>query len=214
MTLPVDATIRGLIARGQLGALREICVTHTNSAYADEAASLTWRQDIELSGHNTLTLGIYYEAVLRWMREDVHVTSASAAIFTPVRLRADGSTAAVRIPESLTVLGRYDGGCRLIMHLSGVETSTPRNEVRINGTRGGLRLAVATGELWWIPAGGQETRHEIAAANGTGWRVEADFIDSIRRGTPVQLTDFATGVRTMRFTDEVWQAWQGSVRPD
>lgn len=208
MTLPFDATIRAMIADGALGEILEVNVTHTTSIYADPAAPLTWRQDIELSGHNTLTLGIYYEAVLRWMQADVQVDAASAAIFTPARHRADGTTAAVRIPESLTVLGRYAGGARLVMHLSGVETSRPRNEVRINGTKGGLRLDVARGELRHRPVGGDEQRVEIPAEQSRGWRVEADFIDSIRHGTPVRLTDFATGVRTMAFTDDVWRAWQ------
>jgi hypothetical protein len=33
--------------------------------------------------------------------------------------------------------------------------------------------------------------------------VEADFVASIRSGTPVQLTDFATGVAYMEFTEAV-----------
>ena len=36
-----------------------------------------------------------------------------------------------------------------------------------------------------------------------GWRVEADFVESIRDGTPVRLTDFATGVVYMEFTEAV-----------
>ena len=46
-----------------------------------------------------------------------------------------------------------------------------------------------------------------------GWRVEADFVDSIRNGTPVQLTSFERGVRYMAVTDAVWESWQnGGVR--
>jgi hypothetical protein len=36
-----------------------------------------------------------------------------------------------------------------------------------------------------------------------GWRVEADFVDTIRDGKPVEFTDFATGVRYMKFTEAV-----------
>ena len=35
------------------------------------------------------------------------------------------------------------------------------------------------------------------------WRVEADFVDSIRQGTPIRFTDFATGVAYMEFTEAV-----------
>ena len=38
------------------------------------------------------------------------------------------------------------------------------------------------------------------------WRVEADFVAAIRDGEPVRLTDFATGVRYMQFTDAVHEA--------
>ena len=40
------------------------------------------------------------------------------------------------------------------------------------------------------------------------WRVEADFIDAIREGKPIQLTDFATGVSYMEFTEAVARSAQ------
>ncbi|MCC6415196.1 MAG: Gfo/Idh/MocA family oxidoreductase [Opitutaceae bacterium] len=207
LTLPVDAMIRRMIADGELGAVREICVTHTMGAYADGSAPMTWRLDYDLSGHNSLTLGIYYEAVLRWMQEDARVDSASALIATSRRIRADGTVAEVKLPESLTVLGRYANGARLIMHLSGLETTAPRNVIRINGEKGCLRLDVAQVGLHWCPVGGKETPVVIPQSERGGWNVEADFVHSGRTGAPVRLTDFATGLRTMRFTDEVWRAW-------
>src|SRR5262249_59051491 len=36
-----------------------------------------------------------------------------------------------------------------------------------------------------------------------GWRVEAEFVDAIRTGSPVRFTDFATGVPYMEFTEAV-----------
>lgn len=208
MTLPVDATIRRFIADGDLGEVREIEIVHTMGAYADAAAPMTWRQEFDLSGHNTMSLGIFYEAVLRWMQEDVRVEHASALIATPQRRRADGRLAEVKIPESLTVLGRYASGTRLRMHLSGLETAAPRNEIRLNGSKGCLRLEVAGARLHWCPLGGAERLVEIPPAERRDWNVEADFVASIREGKPVELTDFATGLRTMQFTDAVWQAWQ------
>lgn len=209
MTLILDETIREKISSGHLGTLREITVMHTNSGNADASTPLTWRQDAELSGHNTMALGIFYEAVLRWMQEDVQVEKATAAIYTPMRKRADGSIAEVKIPESLTVLGRYQAGTRLVMHLSGVERGPGKQEIRIHGSERSLRIDIFTAEMWETDSAGNESPVEIAPARQIGWRVEADFVDSIRQGTPVRLTDFATGVRTMRFTDEVWSAWSG-----
>lgn len=206
MTLTFDAEIRRMITSGELGDIREICVTHTTNGNADSAAPLTWRQDFELSGYNTMALGIFYEAVLRWMQEDVTVERATAAIYTPTRARPDGALAEVKIPESLTVLGRYANGARLIMHLSGVEQGPSRQEIRINGSRGGLRFDLGKTELWKSNEAGSETPVRIPDAAKLGWNVEADFVDSIRKGTPVRLTDFETGLRTMRFTEDVWHA--------
>jgi hypothetical protein len=39
-----------------------------------------------------------------------------------------------------------------------------------------------------------------------GWRVEEDFVASIRTGTPARLTDFETGLAYMRFTDAARRA--------
>ena len=43
----------------------------------------------------------------------------------------------------------------------------------------------------------------IPAEKAGGWRVEADFVASIRDGAPVRLTDFETGVAYMEFTEAV-----------
>ena len=65
-TLPFDRTIQRLVADGKLGDLVYIEVRHVGSAFADPyGAPLSWRQDINLSGNNVMTLGIFYEALRR-----------------------------------------------------------------------------------------------------------------------------------------------------
>lgn len=207
MSLPFDATIGELIQSGALGSLREICLTCTHDAFADSAKPRSWRQDSALSGKNTLYLGIYYEMTLRWLGRGVSAVVADATIFTKERKDEEGVPWPTTIPESVTVLGSYADGARLVAHFSGVERTPPRNEIRLNGSRAGLRLDLAGNELWLTRVGEAETRVEIAAENRGAWRVEADFVDSIRDGKPVRLTDFATGVKYMRFTEAVWESW-------
>ncbi|EIP96663.1 putative dehydrogenase [Opitutaceae bacterium TAV1] len=218
LTLACDATIRRLLAEGALGQIREVSVVQTNAAQADPSAPLTWRQNLEWSGHNIMTMGIHYEALLRWLDDDADVRAAHGAVFTEERQGGDGRPYRVRIPESLTVLGRFPKtGALLRIHLSGVDTTAPRNEVRISGSEGGLFYDLARGELWLsrrsagqAAAAGAAERVEIAAADRGEWRVEADFVASIREGAPVRLTDFRTGMRYMRFTDDVWRVLHGS----
>ena len=213
MSLPFDATIMDLLERGELGELREVLLTATNDALADSAQVLSWRQEFALNGKNTLLLGIYYEMVLRWLGQGVTALTADAAIFTTERPDGVGGVRSTTIPESVTVLGGFAGGARLVAHFSGVERTAPRSEIRLHGSRAGLRLDLAGNELWLKRAGAPEKLVEIAPGKRGAWRVEGDFIASIREGKPVQLTDFATGVQYMRFTDAAWESWNnGNAR--
>ena len=222
MSLPFDATIIEFLQGGTLGTLREVHLTATTDGLADSALPLSWRQDLTLSGKNTLYLGIYYEMVLRWLGRGVTSLVADAAIFSKERKDEEGVPQPTTIPESVTVLGSYapttvttapwaaswqPTGARLIAHFSGVETTAPRAEIRLNGSQGGLRLDLAKGQLWFAKRGEGEKPVEIAAEKRGAWRVEADFIDSIRDGQPVRLTNFETGVKYMQFTEAVWESW-------
>jgi predicted dehydrogenase len=62
--------------------------------------------------------------------------------------------------------------------------------------------------------GGMETLQEIPipGEKAGSWRVEADWVDSIREGKPVRLTDFTTGVAYMEFTEAVAQSAQTGVQ--
>jgi len=210
MSLPFDATIIDLVNGGELGALREVLVTATNASSADSALPLTWRQDSALSGKNTMVLGIYYEMVLRWLGHGVASVAADAAIFTKERIGWEGTLQAVTIPESLTVLGSYSEGARFVGHFSSVERAASRNEIRLNGSKAALRLDLAKNELWLARASEAEKLVVVAPEKRGAWRVETDFIDSIREGKPVRLTDFATGVEYMRFTEAVWESWNSA----
>jgi len=206
-SLPFDATIADWLAAGRLGTLREACLTCTNALQADPAGPLGWRQDFSLSGKNTMVMGIYYETLRRWLGRDPESVVADAAVFTPERRDAAGRVGRVSIPESLTILGRYADGARLIGHFSGVELGAPRAEIRVNGSEAGFRLDLAAGELWFTPRGGTEQKVVVGPVKRGEWRVEADFVESIREGRPVRLTDFATGLAYMRFTEAVWASW-------
>lgn len=212
MSLPFDATVIELLQRGALGTLREVFLTATSDGLADSSLPLTWRQDLTLSGRNTLHLGIYYEMALRWLGHGVTSVIADAAIFTKERKDEEGVPEPTTIPESVTVLGNYADGARLIAHFSGVERSGPRTEIRLNGSKAGLRLDLAKNELWLARAGEPEKLVEIAPEKRGGWRVEADFIASIREGSAARLTDFETGVKYMQFTEAVWDSWHTGGR--
>lgn len=205
MSLDFDSVVMDLLSSDRLGDLREVSVAHTGGQFACSDAPMSWRQDIDLSGCNMLTLGIFYEIIRRWLGRDPVSIVATGAIGTSERTWPDsGQTAAVRIPESVTCLGTYEDGARLIGHFSGLESGLGRNEIRLNGSEASLRIDFARGELFLAEAGTTEEKPvSIPDAARRGWQVEADFVNSIRTGDPVRLTSFEDGIRYMMVTEAI-----------
>lgn len=197
-----DATVRRLIAEGFLGQLREVQVVGMTGALADPGAGLSWRQDAALSGVNMLTLGILHETLIRWVPPPVRVM-AQAHAFIPQRIDPEsGLRRAVGTPDSVQVLAVLGDGARASYHFSGV-VAHPRMTIDLLGDQGALHYELQGDRIRGSTRGGDWREMEVPESEAGGWRVEADFVDSIRAGKPVRLTDFETGVRYMEFTEAV-----------
>ena len=203
-SLDFDATIREMLRSGELGELLEVRVVHTGGQAACPEAPMSWRQDLELSGKNTLTMGIMHETVQRWVEDDPSWLLADGQIFQKTRKYPDAAEPTeVKIPDSLSILGRFaKTGARMVYHFSGVESGKPRMEFRLNGSKGALRFDVANTSLFFAKAGKtEEKKIALSRSECRGWQVEADFVRSIREGAPVKLTSFDQGLRYMTFTE-------------
>ena len=67
-TLAFDQTIQAMIADGYIGELIAIDARiAANRAYPDGSTPIHWRQDRALSGMNVMNMGIWYEAMMRWV---------------------------------------------------------------------------------------------------------------------------------------------------
>ncbi len=207
-TLEWDETVKRMMADGTLGPLREVRAVHTGGQAVREDTPLTWRQHFEYSGINVLSMGIFHEAIQRWLPEEPAWISADGAIFHEYRLDPETERPHhVRIPETLTVTGRYPDQSRLIYHFSSLESGNPEMGIWINAENGSLQMDLQAGELRWAEAGQTEEKElEIPEAEKKGWNVEADFVASIREGKPVERTSFVDGVRYMAFTQRVFES--------
>jgi len=209
--LRADAIVKELIAAGYLGELREVEVRHCHGALWDPAAPLTWRQDAALSGVNMLTLGILYETLLRWAPAAVRVMAQTHSFIAE---RTDPATRAKRpvgTPDSVQVLAELQGGARASFHLSGAVPFGQAMGVTLRGTQGAMHYDLLTDKL----RGGSKTKRDVPGkltdlsdipvpSHRAGeWHVEAEFVQSIRQGTPVLRTNFQTGVQYMEFTEAV-----------
>lgn len=203
--LKANDVVVDLIESGFLGELREVQVVHFSAALADPATALSWRQDATLSGYNMLSLGIVHETVTRWVPPPARV-AAQVHAFIPSRIDPQsGVRRPVGTPDSVQVLAVLEGGARAVYHFSGVTPVGQRMDVHLLGTEGALHYDMSNDRLYGGSRGGQKDLREIPIPpeKAREWRVEADLVDSIRRGTPVALTDFATGVAYMEFTEAV-----------
>lgn len=201
-TLKWDATIKSILASGELGDLREVSFSKALPMNVDSDASSNWRQDRALSGNNTLMLGIYYEVVQRWLGVEPDRLLANGAVFTKQRRNAaSGDLVDIEVPETIDVIAEYEGGLRLNARMTGLELGVGSDEYVIAGSKGTMRLDLNAGRLSKTLLGAAEEVVEPAAEDVASWNVEADFVDSIRSGTPIELTNFADGLAYMRFTD-------------
>lgn len=203
-TLRWDATIRKVLDAGELGDLREIRFSKALGLNVDSQAPLNWRQDKGLSGNNTLMLGIYYEVVQRWLGEEPDRLLASGSIFTKQRQNLEtGEMVKVEIPETVDVIAEYESGLRLVCQMTGLELGKGDDQYVLSGSKGTLRLDLNEGVLRKALLGEDEVVVEPEEEDIADWNVEADFVSSIRDGSPIRLTNFSDGLAYMRFTDAV-----------
>lgn len=208
-----DQYMQQLIEDEFIGTLRELVVIGASDMFWDYTKPLHWRQDAEISGYNTLGLGIMHEAAMRWTPATTRVF-AQATTFEPTRPSAVGTeTLQTTVPDSLQVLTELEGGARGIYHISGIDLLGPGNQIHMYGSRGTIKVEFGSEERVFVAHKGDEQfqRLELPEEKRGGWRVEAEFIGAIRGEETVRFTDFETGVRYMEFTEAVHRGIQTNV---
>jgi predicted dehydrogenase len=207
-TLAFDATIVEMIGGGYIGELIALDARiAVGSGFANSDTPVHWRHDRNLSGNNVMSMGIWYEAMMRWVGPARTIFAVGQTVVAHRRDDA-GRRVAMQIPDHIDVVGRLEQGGQMRFNVSTVLGHAPAAaEVMIFGSEGTLRLAQAAGGELGLSAGkrGEDGLKpvEIAAAKRGGWRVEEEFINAIRGEEPVTHTDFQTGVRYMEWTDAV-----------
>src|ERR671922_717428 len=203
-TLEVDATLKSLLADGYVGEVLAVELAATqNARFVDREEPLHWRHDVALSGHNVMNMGIWYEAMVRWLPAARRVVAMGKIA---VRERRDdtGTLREGKIPDHLEVLATLGDGVLARLRFSAVAALGPAGDVWIFGSDGTLRLD-GDGKRLFGGRRGDKTLAEIPipAERRVGWRVEEEFVNAIRGREKVSRTTFEDGVRYMEFTDAV-----------
>jgi predicted dehydrogenase len=201
-TLLVDTTVKRLVATGHLGTILAAQIEVKSGAFLDKDSPLHWRQDHQRSGLNVMTLGIWYEALMRWIGEATKVTAAGR-VFVNARLDPDtGAPKPIRIPDHLVVIADMACGAQATFLLSAVTGGVTANEALLFGSEATLRFR--DGVLSGARRGGEGfSEIPIPPQEAGAWRIEEEFIAAIRGTEKITHTTFDDGVKYMEFTEAV-----------
>ena len=193
-------TITRLIDEGALGDVLEVAVTVLNGSGLDPRTPLHWRQRADYSGKNVMTFGIFVEVIHRWLGDHAEVLAAGDIVIGERPDPESGGPFPVTVPDSYVVTGRLARGARLTYHFSSMAAGADSNGVTVFGSKATLRWKMGDTAVLQ-PHGAEAAALVPDPGTDRGWRVEEDFVASIREGAPVRLTNFPDGVRYMRVID-------------
>ena len=218
-TFAVDRTIARLISEGYVGDLLVVDMTSHSGGFVDRDGPMHWRFDRDLSGTNVMLMGIWYEALMRWIGPATSVT-ALGRVHVRSRRDPDGSARAISIPDHVEVIAEFASGPMGRLRFSSVTGHAPGDRVWLFGSEGTIRVEAAdlldAGALHMercTLSGGRRgdpglAPIEVPESERGGWRVEEEFIGAIRGLEPIRLTSFEDGVRYMEFTEAVQRSSQ------
>ncbi len=200
-SLRANRTIQRLLAEGWLGDVLAVEIRSGNDFVEENGAPLHWRHDKDLSGLNIMSMGIWYEALMRWVGVAKRVT-ATGKTFVTTRRDWEGRRIGVRIPDHIDILADLACGAQAHIQVSSVTGLAGSPSATLYGSRGTLRFV--DNKLF----GGQRgdkglSEIDIPASEAGAWRVEEEFVNAVRGEEVITHTDFLTGVKYMEFTEAV-----------
>jgi len=205
-TLAVDRTIMDTIADGAIGNVTAVDVRVLAGDYPNPGSPYHWRQNRDYSGNNVMSLGIWYEQMMRWVGHAASVFAVGQVV-VPHRKDASGTRIGIAVPDHIDVVGKLQAGGQYRLAVSSVVGHAPsKSEAYIFGDKGTIAFVVPNeGEMTLQigKKGGTMGPLAIDPKKRGAWRVEEEFVNAVRGREPVTHTDFVTGTKYMEWTDGV-----------
>ena len=210
LSLSLDGHIRKLIADGYLGDLLAVSVRQVGS-FIDRDGPLTWRFNEEYCGVNIQTITKDYEDVCFWVGPATRVM-AMARRFVPMR-RDDAGVMRATLPDYIDIIAEMQCGAQMHMQESAVSGLAGAPGFMLHGSEGTLQVG-GYHKLSGAKRGDKElkplelpvpadTPEPFRDELPTGWRVEHDFVTTIRGEGHITRTRFEDGVRYTAFGEAV-----------
>ena len=206
-TFKVDGLLQKLISEGYLGDLLAVDIQVRGPDFVDTDGPLHWRHNRALSGYNILSMGIWYEAMIRWVGPAAKIM-AMTRVNAPRRQDSDGNWQAVTIPDHVDILCDLANGAQANITISSITGLSPGNQVWLYGSQGTIHL-----DSQFNVFGGQRGDSQLSEIPNPPelqqhWRVEEEFVNCIRGNETVTRTPFSVGVHYMEFTEAVTRSTQ------
>jgi predicted dehydrogenase len=195
-----DLMMKKLLAENFIGNVHDVRLQSFTSTYLNPEAPAHWRQKIEISGLNVLTLGIYVEVLQRWLGDIAGVFARGKV------LRSERRGYEVIVPDLLNVLCAFATGAEGVLEFSGVNVSDETDRVEIYGDKGTLVYDFGTDKIRVAKYGSREFEDvDLPPELARDWTVEQDFITAVKsKGRGVRpRPDFEDGLRYMRVVQAV-----------
>src|SRR5690606_4421060 len=135
---------RDIIAGQKLGTITAITLRIVSGANL-KTDSVSWREDVELSGRQILAMGIWAETLNAWLGE---YETLSASFATPIpRKTHNGASVEIGIPQVVQIQGRLTNGALISEYHTGVavDTDSRGDMLTVHGLKGTLRYKLAGG---------------------------------------------------------------------
>ena len=202
-TLNLDKTIIDLIKNDYLGDIISVDVAISQGGFVDHEKPFHWRQSRDFSGSNIMGLGIWYEAIMRWIGPASSV-QAITKILVPRRNDDEGHSHVISIPDHVEILCDTYSGPTMHIRFSDVLGHTPEDTIWLYGTKGTLKIDGTEKRIYGAQKSDAKLVEIPIKKEFEGdWRVEDEFINAIRGKEKVTHTSFEDGVRYMEFIEAV-----------
>ena len=182
--MPAEPFVQKLLREGELGELREAALHVTGGA---NLGPLSWRERVEFSGQQVLSVGIWAEALIAWLGE---YDTLSATTSTPIASKPDpdndGKPYTISIPQVVLMHGRLTSGIAINERFSGVSPHDAATHLIVAGSEKSLRVRIQGAhmkvDLANAGEGGSDAFEEVEPPEEltNPWRVEQDFVDAVR----------------------------------
>jgi len=199
--------VKKLLCDGAIGTPHQLLLHSYSSSWLDARQPVHWRQRVEISGVQILTLGIYTEVVQRWLGDITEVCARGRVVMPDRVSMPDRSPYTVETPDFAHVICRFRSGVEGAMLFSGVAANAPGDRLYVHGSAGTLAYDFTSEEVLLGKPGESLQPVPVPPELVREWTVEADFIRAVRDpSAPRPTPDFNEGLRYMRVVQGVWDS--------